>query len=65
MVAQSAKVKVIFLSFETIRSPPNVDLFIPAWQQSLSAWQREVTQQTKPVPNQSRYLTQLHDFDAC
>ena len=49
---QAAKVKVIFLSFETLQRPQNVDVFIPAWNQSLQTWQREVATHTKPVPNQ-------------
>ena len=52
-VQQAAKVKVIFVSFETLQRPQNVDVFIPAWNQSLQTWQRQVATHTKPVPNQS------------
>ena len=54
-VKQAAKVKVIFLSFETLQRPQNVDIFIPAWSQSLQTWQREVATHTKPAPNQSKW----------
>lgn len=47
--------KVIFLSFETLQRPQNVDTFITAWNQSPRTWQREVATHTKPVPNQSTY----------
>ena len=51
--------KVIFLSFETLQRPKDVDTFITAWDQSPQTWQREVATHTKPVPNQSTYHT-LH-----
>ncbi|KAM0714081.1 hypothetical protein Q7P37_011045 [Cladosporium fusiforme] len=58
--ANAAKVKVVFLSFETLQQPQNVDTFIPAWNKTPQIWQREVAEQTKPTPNQSTQILFNH-----
>lgn len=42
------------MSFETLRKPRGADVFIEAWKQKLSAWQRDVVQCLKNEPSQSR-----------
>ena len=46
--------KVIFVSFETLRKPRTADVFIEAWRQSLQAWQKEVVNHLRAEPTQSQ-----------
>ena len=50
---QASKAQIIFVSFETLRKPRDVDVFIPAWSQDLPDWQKEVTNHLKSEPTQS------------
>ncbi|KAK4631575.1 Elongator complex protein 5 [Fulvia fulva] len=54
--ANASKVQVIFVSFETLRKPRGADVFIEAWKQKLSAWQRDVVQCLKNEPSQKNFL---------
>ncbi|CAK4032636.1 Elongator complex 5 [Lecanosticta acicola] len=54
--ANASKVKVIFVSFETLRKPRDADVFIDAWKQSLQAWQKEVINHVKNEPTQRKLL---------
>lgn len=51
-IAQAAKVQVIFVSFETLRNVRKAEVFISAWSQSPTEWQREVTGHLKNEPTQ-------------
>lgn len=39
---QAAKNEVIFVSFETLRRPRNVNVFIPAWKENFTAVQKQI-----------------------
>ncbi|KAK4550520.1 hypothetical protein LTR36_000099 [Oleoguttula mirabilis] len=54
--ARAANVQIVFVSFETLRKPRDVDTFIPAWSQSLQAWQKEVASALKAQPGQRKLL---------
>ncbi|KAK3684659.1 hypothetical protein LTR37_020060 [Vermiconidia calcicola] len=53
--ANASNVKTIFVSFETLRKPRAVDLFVSAWSQSLQAWQKEVMSLTKAHSSQREH----------
>lgn len=54
MMMQAAKIKTLFVSFETLRAPPGIDIFIPTWKDGLeeSDWQRDLASHTKPPQTQ-------------
>ncbi|KAK5118631.1 hypothetical protein LTR85_008096 [Meristemomyces frigidus] len=54
--AKTVNAQVVFVSLETLRTPPDVDSFIPAWSQSLQTWQKEVTNALKAQPGQRKLL---------
>ncbi|KAK4506193.1 hypothetical protein PRZ48_004158 [Zasmidium cellare] len=54
--ASVSKVRVIFVSFETLRKPQGVDVFVEAWKQSLQAWQKEVVDCLKVDQSQKKLL---------
>lgn len=49
---QNTKVKTIFVSFETLKKPKNVDVFVPAWSLGAKMWQNEVVGHLKAEPGQ-------------
>ncbi|EME86416.1 uncharacterized protein MYCFIDRAFT_45436 [Pseudocercospora fijiensis CIRAD86] len=52
--AYTSNTQVILVSFETLRKPGNVAVFIEAWKQSLPAWQKEIAVHLKTEPTQSK-----------
>lgn len=54
LLLQASKVQVIFVSFETLRKPRGVDVFVEAWKQSLQAWQKAVVGCLKGDQSQSK-----------
>lgn len=51
---QTVNVRVVFISFETLRPPSDVDHFLKAWGQKPQAWQKEVNDVLKAAPAQSK-----------
>lgn len=49
---QHAKVKAVFVSFETLRKPKDADIFVPAWKMEGRRWQSEVLGHLKAEPGQ-------------
>lgn len=47
--------QVIFVAFETFRTPRGADILIEAWKQTLQAWQKEVVTHLKGDPGQSEW----------
>jgi len=56
-------VQVIFVSFETLEKPDNVDVFISAWRQSLQAWQKEVASHARIAVGQSEIVVHFSTCD--
>ncbi|KAI5368048.1 Putative elongator complex protein [Septoria linicola] len=54
--ANAAKVQVIFVSFQTLRKPRGVDVFIPGWKQNLHSWQKEVVNHFRTEASQKKLL---------
>lgn len=54
--ANASKIKVIFVSFETLRRPRTADVFIEAWRQSLQSWQTEVVNHLRAEATQKKLL---------
>ncbi|KAF2717962.1 hypothetical protein K431DRAFT_288106 [Polychaeton citri CBS 116435] len=55
--AKVAKVKTVFVSFETLGQLQNVDVYIQTWKyQSVAAWQKEVAFHTRPPPPSTTML---------
>lgn len=54
-VNKAARVEVVFVSFETLKKPRNVDHFVSAWSQSLQAWQKEISLHTRTTSGKSMY----------
>ncbi|KAK4580184.1 hypothetical protein LTR86_000387 [Recurvomyces mirabilis] len=46
-MTQAANVHVVFVAFETLRKPRDVDALIPAWSLDLKTWQKKVADVTK------------------
>lgn len=55
-ISQASKIKVIFVSFETLRRPRTADVFIEAWRQSLQSWQTEVVNHLRAEATQSEFI---------
>lgn len=55
-ILQTSKIKVIFVSFETLRQPRTADVFIEAWRQSLQSWQTEVVNHLRAEATQSEFI---------
>lgn len=60
---KTAKNQIIFISFETLRKPRNVDLFIPAWQEAdFAVIQKQILAQLSSSgsipPQQRMYMYQ-------
>ena len=55
VLLQIVGVHVVFVSFETLRKPRDVDTFIQAWSQSLQVWQRDVGAALRGQTGQSMY----------
>lgn len=53
---QASKTRTIFVSFETLKAPRNVDSFVAAWNQSLQSWQSEVLCHLKADLSQRKLL---------
>ncbi|KAF2207003.1 hypothetical protein CERZMDRAFT_51977 [Cercospora zeae-maydis SCOH1-5] len=54
--AAASKIKVIFVSFETLRKPRHADVFIEVWSPSLRAWQKEVINHLQTETTQKKLL---------
>ncbi|GAB1725819.1 hypothetical protein NU195Hw_g2544t1 [Hortaea werneckii] len=54
--AKAANVQTIFVSFETLRKPRDVDSFICAWNQPGPSWQKEVANTIRSQPTQRKLL---------
>jgi elongator complex protein 5 len=48
-------VRIIFVSFETLRKPAAADVFVEAWSQNLQTWQRAVVNCARADPTQSTW----------
>ncbi|KAK0932786.1 hypothetical protein LTR29_015638 [Friedmanniomyces endolithicus] len=54
--AKLANVHVVFVSFETLRKPRDADVFISAWNVTLLAWQKQVSDAMKGQQGQTTLL---------
>ena len=60
---QAVNVQVIFIAFETLRRPQNVDAFIQAWKLSLPEWQKEVAEALKMRTGISTFCTTIDPWE--
>lgn len=55
-----AKTTTIFVSFETVKKPRNVDVFIAAWDPEGPAWEKEVMSSLKTDATQRTHMVKIY-----